>query len=134
MDFLKKNKKAALIGGVVIAGALAYYYFRSKKIDFYDNVWCGASNNDCLDINVDNYGRSSAPRIVADTGNVNLLFKKKHNLSEGEQIYVTQNDNAVYDYDGKATIEKIVTPYIVRINKERLGSSAVVGGYISVIS
>mgnify|MGYP003627414262 CR=1 FL=1 len=130
-EFLKKNKKAALIGGVLIGGVLAFYLFRRKKVEFYDNVWCGEANNDCLDIDVQNYTRSSAPRGGNNTGNVNLLFKEKHGLSEGEEIYITQDENSVYDYDGKATIDMVVSPYIVRTNKARMGDSAVVGGYVS---
>lgn len=136
-DFLKKNKKAALIGGVLLTGALAYYLFRSKKIQFYDNVWCGNDNNECLDINVETYGSGQRAGLRSGgngSGNLNLLFKEKHGLEEGDDIYITQNANQVYDYDGKASVQKVITPYIIRTNKARMGDSPIVSGYVSTNS
>ena len=49
-DLFKKNKKAFYIGGVIALGGLAWYLFRTKSIEYYDNVWCGADNNDCGEI------------------------------------------------------------------------------------
>jgi hypothetical protein len=136
-EFLKKNKKAALIGGVLLTGALAYYLFRSRKIEFYDNVWCGEDNNECLDIDVATYGSGQRAGLRSGgngSGNLNLLFKEKHELEEGDVIYITQNKNQAYDYDGKANVQKVITPYIIRTDKARMGDSPIVGGYVSANS
>ncbi len=128
-DLFKKNKKAFYIGGVVALGGLAWYLVRTKSIEYYDNVWCGASNNDCADINPQSYG--SRTLEGNDTGNLNLLFKEPHGLKEGEDIYIQQNGMPTYPYyNGKTMVKRIITPYIIATNKARQGSSGVEGGVV----
>lgn len=131
-DLFKKNKKAFYIGGVIALGGLAWYLFRTKSIEYYDNVWCGADNNDCGDIDPATYPSGSRGANEGnDTGNLNLLFKKPHGLKEGEDIYIQQNGTPTYPYyNGKAMVTRIVTPYIVATNKARQGDSPVEGGVV----
>jgi hypothetical protein len=66
------------------------------------------------------------------TGYLNLIFPKPHGLKDGQRIYIGQDDlpEAIGEYNGDAVIEKVLTPYIVRTNKPRVGSTTTVGGYI----
>lgn len=127
-DLFKKNKKAFLIGGVLVLGGLAWYLFKTRKIPYYDNVWC--EDDDCSNINAQSY--RSNPRSEGDgTGNLNLLFKEKHGLVEGEEIYIQQDGNPTYPYyNGKTNVTKVYSPYLIRTDKARQGSSPVEGGVV----
>ena len=133
IDLFKKNKKAFLIGGVVVIGGLAWYIFRTKKIAFYDNVWC--ADDDCSNVNPESYTRTNEVRESDGTGNLNLLFKEPHGLKVGEEIYITQNDGAEFpSYDGKTSVRKIYSPYVLSTTKARMGDSPVIGGFVSTSS
>ena len=68
----------------------------------------------------------------SESGWLNLLLNKEHKFMVGDEVFIEQDDNAVYpEYNGNHIIQKIISPYIVEINTPRLGSSGYVGGKIS---
>jgi len=71
-----------------------------------------------------------------NTGMFNLIFAEPHGLEEGDEINVQQNvtDDTMSSYNGKTVVTKVYNKHTIRTNKPRLGSSPVVGGYITLPS
>jgi hypothetical protein len=136
------SKKQMLIGGgVLLAGAGVFLLFRKPTKKFYDNIWC--VDDDCSNIEedygsvqayIDNQGIKNEDLREGgnNTGAVHLLFPEPHNLELGDSFYIKQDlgENATYNYDGEATVTRVVNKNIVRINKARQGSSGVEGGKV----
>ena len=133
-----KRKTKIAIGVSLAVGLGLYILLRRPKYPFIDNVWCEddtCSNiepvlegNKVVDyVNTAAEGRS-ARGYEDNTGWVNLLFEKEHNLDPGDDLYIKQDDNAVYPYDGKRIVQKVLNPYVVQLNVERKGSDEGVGG------
>lgn len=144
------KKQMIVLGGVSFAALGAYLLFRSKKITFFDNVWCGGEecNNitecfgspqayitDCVEgycqADCDD-GRSGD---FENTGYLNLIFPEPHGLKVGEKIFINQDAGATYpEYNGADTVEKVYNDYIIRTSKARRGSTPVEGGTVTTSS
>ena len=132
------RKKIILMGSVVVAGIGAFFLFRKgEKLKFIDNLACGGFNEECKDITPAMYGTISDPTsdggsVDADPiGYVSLLFAQPHGLTAGEQIFVEQNEPFFFsEYNGWARVLEILNPYVIRIDKQRLGNTPINGGTV----
>jgi hypothetical protein len=147
------KKQMIVLGGISLAALGAYLLFRTKKIRFFDNVWCsgdkcenitecfgspqaylddcasGVCETDCPE--GDGEGRSD----FENTGYLNLLFPEPHGLKAGDKIFIEQDAGATYpEYDGANTVEKVLNDYIIRTDKARRGSTPVEGGTVTIPS
>ena len=137
------KKQMLLLGGVSVAALGAYMLFRKPRIEYFDDIWCseGCQNIEdefggiqgyiehmeacCMEASEGEVSKSGG------TGNVNLLFRKPHGLSVGDEIYLKQNEvKRVFDYDGTTTVRRVINENIVSLNMARIGSSNVVGGEV----
>lgn len=149
------KKQMIVLGGVSVAALGAYLLFKTKKIKFFDNVWCGGEGDGCDNItecfgspqayltdcasgvcqaecDEDGGARSSD---FEDTGYLNLIFPEPHGLKVGEKIYIEQDAGATYpEYNGANTVEKVYNDYIIRTDKARRGSTPVEGGTVTTPS
>ncbi len=68
-------------------------------------------------------------------GFLNFIFPQPHKLKVGDNIYVTQDEGYTFEYyNGRAVVEKVISPYIIRTNKAFKGASPIKGGEIVVES
>ena len=126
----KKTKQILLYSGLSLGGLIAYLLFKTKTIEFYDNVWC--ADFDCSNIDADNYKQNIQQKSeIEQTGFVNLIFTQPHNLEVGELVYVEQNVPYTYEeYNGWHRITRIVNNKIIELNIQRLGDTPIEGGTI----
>ena len=146
------KKQMIVLGGVSFAALGAYLLFRSKKITFFDNVWCAGESCDnitecfgspqaymedcvsgnCQSVCDDEDGRSGD---FENTGYLNLIFPEPHGLKVGEKIFINQDAGATYpEYNGADTVEKVYNDYIIRTSKARRGDTPVEGGTVTLPS
>jgi len=139
MALSSTTKKVLIFSSIASAGLASFLMFKlGKKEEFIDNVWC--ADGKCSNVNPETYESeqtydtpSSSEPI--NTGYVQLLFKNKHSFSAGDEIFVKQtgdrNGNVTNkEYDGWHKVVKVLTPYILRLNIDRIKSSPMEGGYV----
>ena len=121
-QFFSTNKKAVLIGLVLIAAAVAFYFY--KKGRFKDNFHGQAR--------AEQLGLTDPSRFGASLG---FTTDWKHGLKVGDKVSIKQDSGAKHpSYDGETTVTSILSDYDFMVNKTYAGSSPVNGGRYTKIA
>ena len=117
MALSSTTKKVLIFSSIASAGLVSFLMFKLGKKESEQT-----------------YDTPSSSEPI-NTGYVQLLFKNKHSFSAGDEIFVKQtgdrNGNVTNkEYDGWHKVVKVLTPYILRLNIDRIKSSPMEGGYV----
>jgi len=94
-----KKKTQIVIGISLLTGVGLYFLLRRPSYRFVDNVFC--EDDECSNVNIAEYIPDAEAGQTRDGTNVpaswlNLLMNKEHNFSVGDEVFIEQDDNAVY--------------------------------------
>jgi hypothetical protein len=121
-ELFSKHKKAVLIGLVLTAALLAFYFY--KKGRFKDNFHGQAR--------AEQLGLTDPGRFGASLG---FTTDWKHGLKVGDKVNIAQDSGAKHPaYDGETTVTSILSEYDFLVNKNYAGSSPVNGGRYTKIA
>lgn len=115
-QFFSTHKKAVLIGLVLVAALIAFYFY--KKGRFKDNFHGQAR--------AEQLGLTDPSRFGASLG---FTTDWKHGLKVGDKVNIKQDSGAKHAaYDGDTTVTSILSEYDFAVNKNYVASSPVNGG------